>query len=68
MEQLRGYTKMMKQNVSLEISRNDRLFQFILSPEASLGECFDVLTQLRQYIIDRIKAEEDKPKEVPKEE
>ncbi len=50
---------MMKQRISLEISKNEKTYQFILAPDSALGECFDVLTELRHYIYERIKAEQE---------
>lgn len=58
---------MIKQRLSLEICKNENLFQMMLPPEATLGECFDVVSQFRQYIIDRIQAENEKQPEAPKE-
>jgi hypothetical protein len=45
---------MLKQQVLLEIVKEDRIYQFQLPVNAPLGEVHDVLFQMRSYIIDRI--------------
>jgi hypothetical protein len=55
---------MLKNQAILEIVRNGKTFQLLLSNDSSLGECFDVLTEMRHYIVERIKiAEEEERKE-----
>lgn len=59
---------MMKQKISLEISKKDNLHQYILPPEASLGECFDVLTEYLQYVVEKMKSISETKREEKKEE
>lgn len=35
----------------IEISKETRKYQLILSPDSPLGECFDVLTEMRSEIL-----------------
>lgn len=51
---------MINQKISLEITKNEKLHQYILPPDCGLGDCFDVLTQLRQYIFERMQEEMNK--------
>lgn len=48
---------MMKQKISLEISKNEKTFQLVLDADSPLGDCFDVICQFQSYIIDRMKTE-----------
>lgn len=50
---------MLKNQVIIEVIRNSRPFQLLLSSDSSLGECFDVLTEMRHYIVERIKKAEE---------
>ena len=54
---------MLNQKISLEITKNDKLHQYILPPDSGLGDCFEVLTQLRQFIFEKI--QEEMKKETP---
>lgn len=47
---------MIKTLAIIEISKESRKYQLILSPESPLGECFDVLTEMRAEILTRINA------------
>lgn len=62
-----GFIKMMKQKISLEISKNEKVYQLVLDPDSPLGECFDVLTQLRAYVFEKIKTESEAAKTPPTE-
>lgn len=45
----------MSENQILEMNKGDRLYQLHLSKESPLGEVFDVLTEMRLYIVNLIK-------------
>lgn len=46
---------MIKNQTILEIKKNDRIYQLSLSADSPLGEVFDVLTEMRGFVIDRIR-------------
>jgi len=66
---------MIKNKTILEILKGEKTFQLSLDPNSTLGEVFDVLTEMRAFIVERIneaakpEANKDKPQavEVPKE-
>lgn len=62
---------MIKQQVILEVKKEDRIYQFQLPSNCSLGEVFDVLFQMRSYVVEKIsesqKADQPKEPEQPKE-
>ena len=45
----------------LEISKESRKYQLILSPDSPLGECFDVLTEMRSDILKLINERSKEP-------
>jgi hypothetical protein len=45
---------MLKNKALLEVKKDERVYQFYLSPESSLGEAFDVMNEMRAYIIERM--------------
>lgn len=55
---------MLKQAAVFEVKKEERIYTFILPSDAPLGECHDVLFQMRSFVIDKINAaiEADKPK------
>ena len=48
---------MIKQKTVIEVIKDERVYQLSVSPESPLGEVYDVLNQMRNYIIDRIEKE-----------
>lgn len=42
---------MLKSNHVLEIKRQERLFQFLMPTDASLGEIHDVLHEMKLFIV-----------------
>lgn len=42
-----------KQQAVLEVKKNERVYTLILPADAPLGEAFDVITEMRGYVIDR---------------
>ena len=48
---------MIKQKTVIEVIKDERVYQLSVSPESPLGEVYDVLNQMRNYIIDRIEQE-----------
>lgn len=54
---------MYKQQGILEVKKNERLYQMQLAPESPLGEVFDVLSEMRGFVVNKI-MEEQKGKEV----
>jgi hypothetical protein len=59
---------MIKNKISIEIIREDRTYQLMLSPDSPLDECFDVISEIRKYILDRINELEGSEKQTPVEE
>lgn len=64
---------MIKNKTVLEVSKNERIYKLELSPESPLGEVFDVLCEMRGFVVDRILQEqkgkelEEKSEEKPEE-
>jgi hypothetical protein len=54
---------MIKQHVSLEVKVKEKPFSLIFPQDSSLGECFDALTEMRHYIVNRIKEVEQEERE-----
>lgn len=46
---------MIKNLTVIEIAKESREYHLILSPDSPLGEIFDVLTEMRSIILERIK-------------
>lgn len=57
---------MLKQQVILEVKKDDRSYQLHLPENCPLGEVHDVLFQMRCYVVDRIN--ESQKADAPKEE
>ncbi len=47
---------MIENQVILKVKKEHRDYIFLLAPDSPLGEVFDVLTQMRSAIIQRIEA------------
>ena len=45
---------MIKTLAQIEIKKGDRSYQFILSNDSPLGECFDVLSDMRAIVYQKI--------------
>lgn len=45
---------MLKSKVILEHKVNDRVYEFVCSPESPLGEAYDAVCLFREYLIKRI--------------
>lgn len=62
---------MIKQAVKLEVVKGDRVYQLDLPMNAPLGEVYDVLYEMRSFVISKInesqKSDERKEPEQPKE-
>jgi len=56
---------MLKHSAQLEVRKEDRIYQLNLPVNCPLGEVYDVLYQMRSYIVDRLKEAQksDQPKE-----
>lgn len=56
---------MLKQQTILEVKRGERVYQLALSAESPLGELYDVLYEMRSFVVEKINAAQavDKPKE-----
>lgn len=52
----------------LEIKKNDRNYQLILDPNSPLGECYDVICELQNYIIQLMNKVSEDMKKAQKEE
>jgi hypothetical protein len=55
---------MQKTKAILEITKNEKIFQFQCEINSTLGECFDVLTEMKNFIIDKMKEVPRESKEV----
>jgi len=45
---------MIKTLLTLEISKESRKYQLILSQDSPLGEIFDVITEMRSFVLHKI--------------
>jgi len=56
---------MIKQQVILEVKRDERIYQLHLPANSPLGEVHDILFQMRSYIVEQINEslKIDQPKE-----
>jgi hypothetical protein len=45
---------MLKNITIMEIEKNGRTYQLHLSNESPLGECFDVLYEMQNFVVSRI--------------
>jgi hypothetical protein len=45
---------MLKNKINLEINKEDRVYNFECDPTAPLGEIYDVLTQMKSFILEKI--------------
>jgi septum formation topological specificity factor MinE len=55
--------KMIKAITSLEVVKGERRYQLILSNDSPLGECFDVLCEMKAHVlsvINQFEAEKEK--------
>ncbi len=61
---------MIKHQAILEIQKSDRIYQLHLLNDSPLGEIFDVLTEMRVFVLNRLNEaskSEVKTEELPKE-
>jgi len=60
---------MINNKIQFELKKNERSYQLIISPDSPLGELYDVLSEMRGYVFNRLKEaeEQDKKTEEPKE-
>lgn len=54
---------MVKNLTSLEIVKGERTFLLILEADSPLGECFDVLSEMRAFVINKIQEAEQQAKQ-----
>lgn len=54
---------MVKNLTSLEIVKGDRTFRLILDADSPLGECFDVLSEMRAFVVQKIQEAEQQAKQ-----
>lgn len=57
---------MIKNKIFLEVKRAERVYQLSLDPDSQLGECFDVLSEMRAYVIEKLN-EAEKSSQKPEE-
>jgi hypothetical protein len=43
-----------KNKIVLEVIRGERTYEMVLSPDSPLGEAFDAITEMRNYLVERI--------------
>ena len=53
---------MIKQRTILETKRGERIYQCSMEPDSTLGEIYDVLSEMRALILHRIIEEDNKEK------
>lgn len=51
---------MLKSKPVLQVEKGERIYQFTCEGDAPLGEIFDVIHQMQDYILQVLKAEHDK--------
>lgn len=49
---------MIEQKTVLEVTHNERLYKLSVLPDSPLNDVYEVLNQMRNYIIDRIEKEQ----------
>lgn len=54
---------MIKSETVFEVTKNDRVYRLTLVNESPLGECFDVLTEMRTEVLRIINDHSDKEKQ-----
>lgn len=56
---------MLKQQVSFDVMRNDRVYRISCDPDSPLGELYDALNEMRSFVIQKILDEQksQEPKE-----
>jgi len=59
---------MIKNKTILEVLVNEKPHQYFCEPSSSLGEVFDALTQMRAFVIERMKADNQPLVEEPSQE
>lgn len=45
---------MLKNQAILEVKKGDKIYRMELENDSPLGECFDVLSMMQAYILERI--------------
>ena len=53
---------MIKNLASLEIKKGERLYRMLVENDSPLGEVFDVLSEMRSFVFERVKAVEEESK------
>lgn len=56
--------EMIKSQTMFEIIRGERRYEFFCSPESPLGEIYDVLIEMENYIVNHMKQIEEQKKQV----
>lgn len=54
---------MIRSKTILEIKNEKRTFEFLCEQDSPLGEVYDALSAMRNYIVQRIQENEKKPEE-----
>lgn len=55
---------MVKNLTCLEIKKGERIFRLTLDADSPLGECFDVLSEMRAFVVQKIQEAEQQTKQV----
>lgn len=50
----------MSEPTILEVKTGEHTYQFVCSPDSPIGEVYDALSNMRAYVIQKIKESEDK--------
>lgn len=53
---------MINNKIQFELKKNERSYQLIISPDSPLGELYDVLSEMRGYVFNRLKEVEEQDK------
>lgn len=54
---------MIKNKVSFEVKKDERIYSFYCDPECPLGEIFDAMCAMKLEVVQRINAVNIKPEE-----
>lgn len=54
---------MLKQKTVIEIVKDQRVYSLALCPESPLHDVYEVLNQMRNYVVERIETEKKKLEE-----
>ena len=58
---------MISNKIVIEITKNEHRFTLLMDPVSTWGELYDVLSEMKSHVVDKMKEYETKSKEEDKE-